>query len=88
MSEPSVDEIVAHFERHHAQVEDLASVTPAAHVRALIASWRERGEALKEIADTPIWSEFTTNGLIEHYMAIRATASAALGPSPKATEPT
>jgi hypothetical protein len=43
MTEPSIEDIVARLEA------DLFTVTQD-DIRALIASWRERGEALQDIA--------------------------------------
>jgi hypothetical protein len=52
VTEPSVEEIVAWFEREHATLDDVSATTiSTGYVYALIASWRERGEALKGLVD-------------------------------------
>lgn len=47
MSEPSVDEIVAEFEMKMTGMREATCVAlRSGQVRALIADWRKRGEAL------------------------------------------
>ena len=52
--EENIEKIVARFEVEHAKVGELCSVMPNTHIRALIASWRKRGDenaALRQRAD-------------------------------------
>jgi hypothetical protein len=56
MDEPSIDELIAEFERHASEADAGGYIyaefeVDVAAMRALIASWRERGEALKPFSD-------------------------------------
>jgi hypothetical protein len=88
MTEPSVEEIVARIEVGHEQHRP--------DLRALIASWRERGEALEKIAHCETWKGRKNYGhtdadLGEYWSDLakefQEIARAALKDRPAATDP-
>lgn len=69
-----IEETVGRLERYWPDDPD---------TRALIASWRERGEALKAIADMPPWEEQSTVALRNSHTLARGVACAALNGEPE-----